>query len=319
MGEDGIIATSPVALDDFYEMRVADTACRLLDDLARDQPFALYVGFIAPHPPYVLPEPFASLYDLAAMPHDPTQRPEPELLPDHERYCPPEFDEQRQRQAMAAYFGLVSLLNECVGRLLNRLDRRGLAEQTLVVFTADHGEQLGHRGLWNKGYAYDPSIRVPLLMRWPGHLPAGRVSAALLGNVDVAPTILDALDIPPLPHRSGRGFWPVATGERDAHREWIYSSAARGRGVVYRDRQWKYDDRLVGDGHRLTELYDLTSDPAEQINLAAHPAHADRVGQLRDQLWCWQREHLFESSSVLYPDQVQGPTFNAQFKWRGPA
>lgn len=315
-GERGIIETSPAALEDFYETRVADTAARLMEDLQRNKPFALYTGFIIPHPPFVLPEPFASMYDPADMPWDSEQNPEPQLLGGHKRYCPPAFDEHRQRLAMAYYFGMVSLLDHCVGVLLDALDQLQLQNNTLTVFTSDHGEQLGHRGLWNKCFAYDPSIRVPLLMRWPEQIPAGQVSSAMVELADVGPTLLEAMGQPELTHAGGRSFWEVARGVSEQHRDWIYSSHSQGRAAIYRDPQWKFGDWLLDNNQRLVELYDLTQDPGEQHNRALDADCADLIVALRDRLWQHQRRAMNEPQSALFPKAVQTPTFNAQFKLR---
>lgn len=313
-GKSGLLEASPAALEDFYEVRVAETAARLLEDLGRNQPFALYTGFVMPHPPFVVPEPYFSRYNPDDIPFEANQTPEPELRREHLEFCPPEFDETRQRKAAAVYYGMVSLLDACVGRLLQKLEELGLAEDTLVVYTSDHGEQLGHRGLWNKGMAYDPAVRVPLLLRSPGRVSAGRSSDAFVSLADLGPTILEALDVPPMPDRSGQSFWEVATGERDGHRDWIYSSTALGQGVVYRDRQWKFADRFFGDGRRLTELYDMERDPGETTNLARDVDQQQRLAEVRDRLWEFQKTELNERQAVLYPDNTQAPTFNAQFK-----
>lgn len=313
-GERGLLEPSPAPLEDFYEVRVAETAARLLEDLDRNQPFALHVGFVMPHPPYVIPEPYFSRYRPDEIPFASAHAPEPELMPEHRQFCPPEFDEERQRKAAAVYYGMVTLLDACVGRLLRKIDELGLAEETLVIFTSDHGEQLGHRGLWNKGFAYDPSIRVPLLMRWPGRVQAEAEADAFVSLVDLGPTILDALGAPPMPGRNGKSFWEVAAGNATAHRDWIYSATAEGRGAIYRDRRWKFAERFFTDGRRLTELYDITRDPDEMTNLARTTAHEKTLSEIRDRLWQFQRTELNERAAVLYPENQQEPTFNAQFK-----
>lgn len=313
-GKEGLLEASPAQLEEFYEVRVAETAARLMRDLARNRPFALYVGFVMPHPPYVVPEPYFSRYAATDFPFDPNQRPEPELLSEHRRFSPPEFDEKKRRRAAAVYYGMVELLDQCVGRLLRELRELGLEEETLVVYTSDHGEQLGHRGLWNKAFAYDPSIRVPLAMRWPGTIRASEPTDAMVSQVDLGPTILEALGLPAMPGRSGRSFWEVVLGKRERHRDWIYSSMALGQGVVYRDERMKFGDRFFGDGRRLTELYDLERDPEELENLARDPRQRGRLAMIRDRLWTFQRTELNERAAVLYPENQQAPTFNAQFR-----
>jgi arylsulfatase len=312
-GKNGILETSPAALEEFYEVRVAQTACNLMEDFSRNQPFALYVGFIAPHPPFVLPEPFASAYDPAKIEVDPTSPPPLAFAKHSAAYY--EGRPHTEEQLMAAYYGLVSMLDHCVGMLLEKLDQLGLAENTLVVYTSDHGEQMGHRKLWNKGYAYDSSIRIPLLIRKPGDIPAGSEPTGLIESVDIGPTILEALGQPAMKHRSGKSFLPMLRGMCPGHRDWIYSTEGAGHLALYRDKQWKYAHWLKkeGWGESFQELYDLVNDPREENNLASDPRQAARMRELADKLWTHQRSACLESMSALHPESRQKPTFNAQF------
>lgn len=317
-GPDGFISRSPVGLEDFYEMRVARTAVDLMEDMRRNQPFAMCVGFVAPHPPFVMPEPFFSLYRPEAMqllPEAPPPR-SPRLDDWVKRWFGEHLTEQRQRELQAAYFGMVSLLDACIGRLLKGLEEHGLLENTLVIYTSDHGEQMGHRGLWNKCYGYDPSMRVPLLLRQPGKIPAARSTDAFIESVDLFSTILEAAGVPAEavpPGRSGRSFWPVATGAATVHRDWVYGASGRS-GCIYRDREWKFWYEVGVGGVEVTEFYHLHSDPGEQVNRFADPACAPARDRILRTLFNHSITHLQESISVTEPNARQGASFNAQFK-----
>ena len=180
------------------------------------QPFFLWSSFHDPHPPYVVPEPYFSMYDPADMEPGTLVEGEMEAMPPWYREAVKargEADfgpwrgegvvhgfhghrqprEQMQRD-MAVYFGMISLMDACIGRVLDRLDELGMAENTIVVFTTDHGHFLGHHGLIAKGpYHYEDVLRVPFVVRWPGGgVKAGVESEAIQSLVDLAPTFLSA-------------------------------------------------------------------------------------------------------------------------------
>ena len=320
-GPKGIMAPSPVDVQDYYETRVARTAVELLEDMSRNQPFAMYVGFQIPHPPFVIPEPFHSMYRPEDMILEPNaEAPHSENIARAvDRDFGRHLTEDVQRKMQAVYYGMVSLLDASIGIILDGLKRLGLEENTLVVYTSDHGEQMGHRGLWNKGFGYDASFRVPLLMSRPGTVPAGRDCEAMVESVDLFPTILDALDIPEVSRpagRSGRSFWDVAaTGEERPHRDWVYGSVSNGRGRIYRDANWKlwYETERSGT---IAELYNLVDDPYELRNVFDDEScRATRDGLLR-KLLDFSMTSLHETASVLYPDGKQEPGFNSQFRTR---
>ena len=158
-----------------------------------ERPFALCVGLIAPHFPFVVPEPFFSQYfpRHADLPH---------LPPGHLEALPPAARRLRRafgfgghtepqiRRARAAYYGLVSYADDKLRQLLEALDDHGLAENTLVIHTSDHGEMLGEHGLWRKMSFYEQSARIPLQVRWPGHAAAGRRVGECASLVDVTAT-----------------------------------------------------------------------------------------------------------------------------------
>lgn len=167
-------------------------------------------------------------------------------------------DAQNIQQMTSIYYGMVSEVDDWVGRILRRLDELGLAQNTLVIFTSDHGEQLGEHGLHGKFVFHEGSVHVPLLMRLPDIIPAGTVVPALTSHIDLFPTILDYLDRPG--HKSeGRNLRPLIGGrekgeQRIAVSEWPSNAIP---GFMLRAGRWKLLYGRSADANSLDALYDL--------------------------------------------------------------
>jgi arylsulfatase A-like enzyme len=264
---------------------------------AGKRPFFTWASFHDPHPPYLVPEPWASMYDPDDMQPGSLDPEELALMPPHFRLtqeASPDFSAYREtqhanhgfhshlvdratlRKDMAVYYGMISFMDQQIGRIIDALDRLGLADNTLVVFTTDHGHFLGQHGLIAKGaFHYEDLLRVPFVVRYPGNAPAGRTSSSLQALVDLAPTFLSAAGIPVPGIMQGVNQLPVWQGA---------SAAARGNVVVenrhqpsavhlrtYVEERYKltvYRDRPYG------ELFDLAVDPQERRNLWDDPASA---------------------------------------------
>jgi arylsulfatase A-like enzyme len=211
---------------------------------------------------------------------------------------PEEFD---ARWIQAAYYAMIELVDHNVGRMLEALERTGQREQTLIVFTSDHGEALGDHGLVQKGCRfYEGLVRVPLLWSWPGHLAQGLRSDALVELTDITPTLLELAGLPIPPRVQGRSLLPILTGAADpgTHRPFVRSEFFRALGdppnrtpgaegtttgattgtttpgtfaTMIRDRRHKL---VVYHGLDIGELFDLQEDPGEFVNLWDSPAHA---------------------------------------------
>ena len=208
----------------------------------------------------------------------------------------PEMTDDDHRMLRAAYYAMIDLIDAQVGRLLDALERTGQADNTLVIFMSDHGEMLGDHGIYLKGpYFYEPAVRVPLLVRGPGVTPGLR-SDALVELTDLAPTLLDAADLPPSPAMQGRSLWPLLTGGVDPshHRDDVYCEYLNAM-------PWHQDPQphltmVRTAGHKLVhahgldtgELYDLDADPTETDNLwddaAAQRVKAELMLRLADRL-----------------------------------
>ena len=193
-----------------------------------------------------------------------------------------EMSEQDHRWVRAAYWAMVDGIDEQVGRLLGFLDETGQRDNTLVIFTSDHGEMLGDHGIYLKGpYFYDPAVRVPLIVAGPG-VQVGRSSAALVELVDLAPTLLHACGLEKHPGMQASSLWPMLTGAAalDEHRSDVYCEFY-GANFVYDPPahttmvRTKTHKLTIAHGQGGGELYDMAADPAETHNLWSDPAHAD--------------------------------------------
>ncbi len=217
------------------------------------------------------------------------------------------------RQQMAGFALLVARLDQAVGLLLGALAHHGMAQDTLVIFTTDHGLDMPRA----KGTLYDPGIETALLLRWPGHLPAGRQCDELLSGVDLLPTVLEAVSAPVPTCIQGRSYWPLLQDRAYQPRAEVY--AEKTHHVDYdpmrclRTARFKYIDNFSWGRHLeipadvemdcvtavpelcrwrrpVAELYDLAADPFEQRNLAGQAEHAALTAELKGRLRQWQRD-----------------------------
>jgi choline-sulfatase len=278
-----------------YEVKdrdVIEAALSRLDDLAgAGQPFAMTVGLILPHQPYVCsPDDYARFEGRLGLPRLP--RPggnseHPWLRAWRDFTETVEVPDEATIRARTAYYGLTFAMDRMIGRILDRLEERGLRDDTLVVYVSDHGDQLGERGLWWKQTFYDQSVAVPLTMSWPGVLPEGERRSQAVNLIDLTATMLAAVGAPSLPNATGRSFLEVA---KDGDSPWIsetfseYCTDGMARWTpdepvqqrMVRTGRWKLVD-YHGYG---PQLFDLENDPDEQDDLAEHP----RAAAVRDAL-----------------------------------
>ena len=256
-------------------------------------PFLLWSSWIAPHPPYAPCEPYASMYDPAAMDLPVfAERPAstiPVARAMRGRLDGAHLDEARIRRIRALYYGMISQVDEGVGRILDTLEDLGLAASTVVLFLSDHGDMLGDHGLSQKNVPYEASVRIPMILRWPGRTEPGSTSAALAGIEDVLPTVIEELGLARDP-----GADPL-TGKsllREQGDEYVIDyGAGDQRWVAVRQGAYKYVIWARG-GHE--ELYDLENDPHETKNLAAEDR--ERAAQMKQKVLAWETVHGLKDS-----------------------
>ncbi|MCR9138011.1 MAG: sulfatase-like hydrolase/transferase [Alphaproteobacteria bacterium] len=259
-----------------YDRNIRDAACAWLRERARtqtDQPWTTFVSFISPHYPLIAPRQFFDLYDPARMPL-PKKRPadgtaDTEWWKAFENcYIWDQFfetDEQRQI-AIAAYFGLVSFVDDNVGTILRALEDTGLDKKTRVIFLSDHGENLGARGLWGKSTMYNESVAVPMIAAGPG-IPNRVVRRTPVSLVDIYPTVVENAGLETPSDRPGRSLVDLANLPDDLARPVFseyHATAAKSAEFMIRRGRYKYV-HYVGYP---PELYDLEEDAEELVNLA---------------------------------------------------
>ncbi|MEL6477063.1 MAG: sulfatase-like hydrolase/transferase [Pseudomonadota bacterium] len=251
-----------------------------------DRPWAAFVSLVSPHYPLTAPAAFHALYDPADMPPPIGALPDhPEIghlaaFFDYDRH----FDPERMRAAKAAYFGLTSFMDACVGQILAALEAGGQAEDTVILYVSDHGEMLGDHGLWTKQVMYEASAGVPMILAGPG-IPGGRSCATAASLFDIAPTAAEVTGAPADPAWIGDSLLPLARGADDPDRvafsEYHDGGSSTGAFMIRWDR-WKY----VEYPGQAPQLFDLAADPDELADLAATaeagPVLAEGAVRLRE-------------------------------------
>jgi len=286
---------------------LAREACRFLEEHQSER-FIHYVNFLEPHMPFF--GPLTERYDPAEVPLPPNfkDRPGPDLVKAHaaadklEKQGFEWYDlrsERGWRQMIAAYMGLNTLVDHYVGQILTKLNSLGLAENTIVVFTSDHGEMMGSHRLIGKQHMYQESIRVPLLIRVPGQRHQARISGAS-SQIDLVPTLIDLLDEPVPAGLHGTSRAGLLRGQADARLEedvlihWnpgpntqVHDSSplavakAESTRTIITPEGWRFTHCPDSGAH---ELFHLREDPLETRNLAHDPAFSETMKDLRARL-----------------------------------
>jgi len=241
-------------------------------------PFFAIAGIYAPHTPLNPPARFVELYDPETLP-----LPHKDVDPGSVPWRDMGLTDDHWRTVKAYYYALITHVDDQVGRLLRYLDESGLAEDTLVIFTSDHGEHLGDHGLIQKGPpGLDSCVHVPLTLSFPGRF-GGQKHAELIEAVDLAPTILDYCGVQSPPFFQGRSFRFLLEGDDYEPRASAY--------IEHKDpfnRSWKtvrtHEFKYCAANNGSELLYDLVADPHEQRNVAVDPAYADALHAMRHEL-----------------------------------
>jgi choline-sulfatase len=260
--------------------------------MQKARPFFLYVSFYETHSPFWFPVEFRGR-------HSPRSFQVPRIGPE-DYNCQPavfrELSEVDKQGVMAAYATSAEFLDKNVGLVLAALDSSAHANNTLVIFTSDHGYMLGQHGRFEKHCCFEPAVRAALLMRFPSLIRPGRATSALVELIDLAPTILELCGVAVPANLHGRSLTALLRGQTAAHREWVTAEYADNEEAMIRTDRWKLiystGARRRRDGYALdppaaeplVRLYDLENDPEETTNLADHTEYAGRVEQLINQL-----------------------------------
>ena len=283
--------------DKFSSELFTDSAVEFIENYDQTDPFFLYLSFTSPHDPRTPPGEYATMY-------------KPEDVPVPENYFdehPFDNGEMRIRdevlapfprtpeivqQHIADYYGMITSQDAEMGRLLQTLEAKGQLDNTIVIYTADHGLAVGQHGLFGKQNLYSHSIRVPSIFAGPG-VPEGVTVDALTYLYDVFPTVCDLTDVDCPDTVEGSSLVPLMEGCIDKVRDTVFAAYKDIHRTVS-DGRWKliryYVSKETGKGTDFLQLFDLENDPWETNNLADVPEHAERINSLTTELKRWQNE-----------------------------
>ncbi|HUW15655.1 MAG TPA: sulfatase-like hydrolase/transferase, partial [Actinomycetes bacterium] len=277
---------------------ITDEALGFLDRQDGDGPFYLSVHYTAPHSPWTgHPQDIVDSYDDCAFESCPQEPRHPWAISLTDRCL-------GDRESLKGYLAAVTAMDANVGRILDRVDELGIAEDTLICFFSDNGFSCGHHGFWGKGNGtfprnmYENSVKVPAIISHPGRIPAGATTDAMVSAYDFLPTLLDYLDLP-LPaaqNLPGSSFLPVLLGEQEAHNEQVVIYDEYGPVRMIRTSEWKY---IYRHAHGPDEMFDLTTDPDERVNLAYEDDHQDTRRELRSRLDEWFAQYVIPEKDGL--------------------
>ena len=267
-----------------YDRNITTEAVRWLHDEApkhADKPWTLFVSWVCPHFPLTAPQEFFDLYPVGEVPwpkqYDKPERPRHPYLLDYAGSLnyDDHFDAETVRIALAAYYGLCSFLDDNIGQVLKALSDAGLDGNTRILYTSDHGDNLGTRGLWGKSTMYEETAGVPLIMAGPD-LPSGVVCDTQISHVDCYPTFLESNGVALTePERAypGHSLFDIIDGaapDRTVFSEYHAMGSTTGAFMI-RNGQYKF---VYYPKYR-PQLYDLEADPEELTDLGDDPAYAD--------------------------------------------
>lgn len=300
---------------------VGEQTLRFIEE-NKDEPFAMWVSFPCPHEPYITPRKYADMVEADKMAIPPFDKEllakAPKRMQDLYKMLNAEGREEELRKVIQVYYANVRFIDDMVGAIMNKLDELKLSENTIVVFTSDHGDFCGEHNMTVKGGVfYDCLVKVPLLMKWKGHLPSGIREKSFVNLIDIVPTLfsLQGIDIPdefmgrPMPPLEGAVASDAAFSEYGCGFKFIdsetidraiaenpqYSAViktlswreAEGRRKMVRTAEWKYVHDPMGD---LDELYDMINDPFELKNLIEDSKYTDVIKAMKDMLLKWSFE-----------------------------
>ncbi|MEM7115166.1 MAG: sulfatase-like hydrolase/transferase [Chloroflexota bacterium] len=280
-----------------------------------NEPFCLTVGFMLPHAPFVARrEDFLLYKDKISLPKK--QRPFSNETHPHLRWWRQhtgiaEVTEAEVLRARAAYWGLVTRVDAMIGQILEALAKNGLADNTLIIYTSDHGDMLGEHGLWWKHVFYEESVKVPLIISWPEVIPAGQRCERVVSAVDVTATILDAVSAPALPNGSGQSFLRLINGRSDPS-DWDDIAFAEycsdefcPEGSCYQRMVRQGDWKLIYYHGQPPQLFNLAEDPDELEDRANDPTcQAIREGLTAVVLQDWDPEAIKLKMAAQKADTV---------------
>jgi arylsulfatase A-like enzyme len=319
-GPDGTHAYSRVPEEHHMSAFLRQRAVEFLDGHAGGpDPFALVLSFYGPHHPVAPPAPWHDAYNDAAVElpdnvHDRLEN-KPVNQAHHRGQFSGDWSLEQLRDYTRRYWGYCSYIDRQIGEVLDALEQGGVLEDTIVVFTSDHGDMVAGHGMVHKLVCcgYDELMRVPFLIRWPKRLPQGRTSPALVSSVDLLPTLAELMGLPLPDAVDGRSFAGLLTAETETHRDIVFTSSCQ-RNTVATTADWKYNLNWGFAQARIDELYNRREDPGELDNRINTPEVVEVVDRLQARVREWLEETGFPythtvAAAMAAPQPLPVPVF----------
>lgn len=280
------------------------SALKFIEDYQEEEPFFMYLSFLAPHDPRTMPEQFRNMYDPEKISLPPNYQPMPNVCygwaakgRDENTEAYPRRPE-KIRQHIADYYSMISHIDWQIGHILDALEKKGILDDTIIVFCGDNGLAIGQHGLMGKQNLYEHSVKLPLVMCGPG-IPEGKTNDKLVYLMDIYPTLCElcGLEIPD--SVEGHSFLPVLQDPNAVIRPELYLAfQARIRGIM--DERYKLLEYRT-ENLKLTQLFDLQNDPWEQCNLYEMSGTDEIVARLRRRMFELRDE--WDDEGILFGQQ----------------
>jgi len=278
---------------DEHDERATSEAVKVFPQMtASGDPWCLYVGLIGPHDPYVAPQRFLDLYDLDDVPLPESYADDlsdkPRIYRRMRNQVWDQLSEREIREAIRHFWAYCSYLDDKFGQILEALEASGQAENTVVLYTADHGDYCGEHGIFAKGIpCFDGAYHIPAVVRWPGGIKdAGRRVDALVSEADFAPTFTELAGGTPAEGLAGRSLVPFLHGETPSDWRDAICTQCNGVELYFTQRSVRtHEAKYVFNGFDLDELYDLKNDPHEMRNLSNDLKYASLKRELIRKMW----------------------------------
>lgn len=303
--------------DYYYDGYFLKGAIEAIQNRDKSQPFLLNAMFLAPHPPFDVPEPWFSKPINGIVPENVgiwCDKQSPLQLYNLTGALGIRYDREDWEEIWPYYLRLVHLLDYCVGVIIKELKEEGIYEDTLLIFTSDHGEMLGSHNLWQKMCMYEESSRIPLSIKFPHHEFSKKNINHLVSAIDVLPTLCDYLDVEVGTRFSGKSLMPLIRGDQlDRNEIFIQFDGNGARGNFQRciiQDNYKLIVDIFKDEYYI-ELYNVMEDPQEFNNLAFDPIYRDQIQNLLDKI----KVHMKETGDLLVlPENIYEEFFDNYMK-----
>lgn len=286
-----MVRPNVVKPEDHNDHFIADKGIELIKSIPKDVPFCTFISLPGPHPPLDAPGRYATMYDPEKIKLAPNVR-------KRYKFSEGKVDEKELRAMRANYYGKITMIDDCIGKVLDAVKNRGNYDNTLIMVISDHGEMLGAHGKMSKGTFWEESAKVPMIMQWPSKIKPGQTLDSPVSLLDVYATVVEAAGGDVTEGRNTKSLLPMAFGKTDRVRDAVFSEIGRKQHLTYMVRMDQYKWFLMFGREY---LYDLKKDPWEMNNLIDDPEYKPIVQKLKQRHLKYFHENQLNLSRNYIP------------------